>query len=193
MKTLTGLLISAALAAPAFAGGPVAPVAEPTVAVPLPPAPMLDRNWTGGYVGAQLGYGDIGGDVEGDGAVGGLFGGYTYDFGRWALGGELSYDRANIDIGVGEAKDLARLKLRAGPTFGDWFLYGTVGAAHAKVDVGGTDFKDNGWLVGIGAEYALTDNWSVGGELLHHRFKDFDGTGLDVKPTTLQARVAFRF
>ena len=199
MKPLGLALLSATIAAgPAFAGGlaPVAP--EPA---PLAPAPYQApaRDWTGAYLGGQLGYGSLGGDVSGSGAIGGLFGGYTHDFGGWALGGELGYDRANIDVSaggapIGKLRDVTRLKLRAGPTFGDTFVYGTVGGVHARLSQpGGGSLSDTGWLAGVGVEHALNRNWSIGGEVLHHRIGNFDGTGLSVRPTTAQLRATFRF
>ncbi|MFA7434486.1 MAG: outer membrane beta-barrel protein [Gemmobacter sp.] len=198
MKYLTGTILSAALAAPAaFAGGIGEAPPDPVIAAPAPvPVIAPSRNWTGGYVGAELGYGDLSGDVDGDGAVGGLFGGYTHDFGNWALGGELAYDKAGFDFDTGggdKVKDLLRLKLRAGPTFGDTFVYGVAGAARARADIGGSSESDNGWLAGVGAEYALNESWTVGGEVLYHRFNDFADTGLKVAPTTIQARASFRF
>ena len=77
-----------ALAAlPAFAGS----LDEPIVA-PIPAAPVVvatGPDWTGGYIGAQLGYGDVDTDVDGvdgDGLIGGLIAGYDFDFGSYVVG-----------------------------------------------------------------------------------------------------------
>ena len=37
------------------------------------------------------------------------------------------------------------------------------------------------------------DSWTVGGELLGHRFSDFDGTPVDLDVTTVTARVSYKF
>lgn len=195
MKLITSAFVSLALATPALAGSLATPPAEPMIAPPPPAAYAPARDWTGGYVGGQLGLGDLGGDVRGSGGIGGLYGGYTHDFGTFALGAELGYDRASIGFlnGGAKLKDATRVKVRGGPTFGDVFAYGAIGAVRASADVGGNTLRDNGWMAGVGMEYAIDRNWSVGGEVMYHRINDFGGTGLRVSPTTAQARVSFRF
>ena len=39
----------------------------------------------------------------------------------------------------------------------------------------------------------VTENISVGGEVLYQRVDDFDDTGLDVSGTSIQAKVSYRF
>jgi outer membrane immunogenic protein len=65
--------------------------------------------------------------------------------------------------------------------------------ARASANLGGVDLSDNGYFLGIGADYALTDQWTLGGEVMAHRFNDFAGTGARLDATTVQAKVAFRF
>jgi outer membrane immunogenic protein len=199
MKTFAALIAMSALAAPAFAGGPTGVEPEPTVVPAAEPyvAPGLD--WSGPYVGAQLGYGDIdsnGGGLDGDGWLGGVHAGYRWDWGTFVAGAELDYDTAEIDLGspeVGTLDDVARLKLMAGTEFGRSLVYGTLGAAYADASVGGLDLSDNGYFLGAGVDFAVSDRWSVGGELLHHKFDDFDDTGVDLDATTLKAKVSLRF
>ena len=78
-----------------------------------------------------------------------------------------------------------RAKLRAGPKIGRGLLYGTGGYAWADTDNIGSD---DGWFIGAGYEHRVTDQFSLGGELLYH---EFDGGDIDA--TTLQARATFRF
>ena len=194
MKTIPAFLAATFLAAPALAGSPAPVPAEPVVQAP---APMVApaRNWTGPYFGGSLGYGNLSRDVSGSGAIGGLHLGFNQDFGGFVLGAELDYDRASINFsgGGGSLDEVLRLKLRGGVPMGDVLVYGTVGPARAKADIGGVSHRETGIVGGIGAEFAVAPNWSVGGELLHHRFRDFGGTGTNVDATTLQARVNFRF
>ncbi|WP_207186682.1 outer membrane protein [Rhodobaculum claviforme] len=199
MKLVTALGLGTALAMPAFAGSPAPAPMEPTVAAPAPAPMMVARNWTGFYVGGQLGYADLGRDVSGDGALGGLHAGYLHDFGNgFAAGVDGSYNwGSSIDVSagaleLGSLSQVARLGVRAGVTTGDLFFYGTVGAARARVPALGNETGPYG---GIGLEYALTDNWRLGGEILYHRFNNFAGNalGADASATTAQARVSFRF
>lgn len=201
MKTsIASMFLITAIAAPAFAGGPVEPIPEPAVA----PAPYVapvntGGEWGGAYVGAQLGYADVdsnGGGLDGDGVLGGVHAGYRYDFGTAVVGGEIDYDTASIDLGAvagDELDSVARLKLMAGADLGRTLVYGTAGYAYAEATVGGASLSDDGWFAGIGADYALTDQWRVGGELLTHKFDNFDGSGVDFDATTVKAKVSFAF
>ena len=197
MKTIAALIATAALTAPAFAGGPVAVADEPVIAAApeVYVAPGLD--WTGGYVGAQLGYGDVGSSddsLDGYGWLGGVHAGYRWDLGNWVAGGELSYDKTDIDMAADATlDDVMALKLTAGREIGNSLVYGTLGAAHANATVAGADSSDNGLLYGVGFDYAVNERWTVGGEVLQHQFDDFDGSGVDVDATTLKAKVALRF
>lgn len=192
MKRLSMTAAAIALAAPAWAGTLAEPAVEPAIEPPAAPAPMVTaRDWTGGYLGARLGWGDLGRDVNGDGAIGGLFAGYLQDFGGFAAGVEAGYDAANINVEeAGRLKHVTRLTVRGGPTFDNVFVYGTAGAARARVTGLGSE---TGWVAGIGAEVDVGGGWSVGGEVLHHNFDDFNNSGVDVRANTFQARAAFRF
>ena len=195
MRILTTASIIALTAAPVMAGSMAEPIVESQPMVQTVPF-VASTDWTGGYIGGQLGYGNIDADVEdGDGFLGGLHAGYQQDLGTWVVGGEVDYDWADIDLDndAGSLNNVGRVKLRGGYDLGSTLVYGTVGAAYADAEVGGTDFSDWGWLAGIGVDYRLSDAVSVGGELLYHKFDDFDDTGLDVDATTLAARVSYHF
>jgi outer membrane immunogenic protein len=201
MKTsIASMLLMTAIAAPVFAGGPTEPVPEPVVA-PAPVAAPVNTGgeWGGAYVGAQLGYADIdsnGAGLDGDGVLGGVHAGYRYDFGTAVVGGELDYDTASIDLGPvagNELDSVARLKLMAGADLGRTLVYGTAGYAYAEASVGGASLSDDGWFAGLGADYALTDQWRIGGEILTHKFDNFDGTGVDFDVNTVKAKVSFAF
>ncbi len=193
------LLLSAAVTAfamPALAGGLADPVIEPVLA-PVIVAPGTD--WTGPYVGVQLGYGDLDASGaatdQGSGVIGGLTAGYDYDFGQFVLGAGVDYDWADIDLdsGAGQLDNVARVKLRGGFDAGNALIYATGGAAFADATIGGTGFSDNGWFAGGGVEVMVTESFSVGGEVLYHQFDNFDSTGIDIDATTIQLRGLFRF
>lgn len=191
---VTALGLSAALALPLHAGSPEPAPAEPSIAPPATsmPAPQ-PRNWTGGYIGGQFGYGDLGRNLSGDGPIGGLHLGYLQDFGNGFAGGiQASYDWGDLGISglPNRVRQVGRIGARGGAVVDDFFIYGTLGAARARVPGIGSETGPYG---GIGIEYALNDSWRLGGEVLYHRFSNFAGTGLGVSATTVQARASFRF
>ncbi|MBA3910459.1 MAG: porin family protein [Rhodobacter sp.] len=199
MKTIAAVLATLTLATSALAGG-LGPVdSEPTIVPAFEPAQPTSVDWSGFYVGAQLGYADIdsnGGGQDGNGMLGGVHAGYRWDFGQYVAGAELDYDAASIDLGAvpGDTlDDVARLKLMGGAELGKSLVYATTGIARASATVGGADLSDNGYFLGAGIDYAVSDRWSVGGELMRSRFSDFDGSGVDIDATTLKAKVSLRF
>lgn len=192
-RRIYGIAGAVTLAAmPAFAGGPVQVAEEPMVA-PAPVATFApSTDWSGLYAGGQLGYGDVGssGALAGDGMTAGVFAGYRADFGQFVTGVEGNFDWANIDLGGGTSLDsISRLKLIGGYDVGPALVYGTVAAVRADTTLG----ADNGWGAGIGVDYALTEQMTLGAELMEHRFDNFVGSGTDIEATTLNARVGFRF
>ncbi|MFN6008097.1 MAG: outer membrane protein [Paracoccaceae bacterium] len=199
MKTIAAMIATAALTAPAFAGGPTVVADEPMI-VPVTEAyvaPGLD--WSGAYVGAQIGYGDVdsnGAALDGNDWFGGVHAGYRWDLGTWVAGTELSYDATNIGLGAvagNELSDVLALKLQAGREIGNSLVYGSLGAAQANATVGGVDLSDTGMVYGVGFDYAVNERWTVGGEVTQHDFNDFDGTTTDFDATTLKAKVGLRF
>ncbi|WP_137112371.1 outer membrane protein [Rhodobacter sp. SY28-1] len=199
MKTIAALVATAALTAPAFAGGPTVVAEEPVIA-PVETAyvaPGLD--WTGAYVGAQIGYGDVdsnGAALDGNDWFGGVHAGYRWDLGNWVAGSELSYDANNIGLGAVDGDELdsvLALKLTAGREIGNSLVYGTLGAARAEASVGGVDLSDNGLVYGLGFDYAVNERWTVGGEVTEHKFDNFDASGVDFDATTVKAKVGMRF
>jgi opacity protein-like surface antigen len=193
MKFITGTAALAAVAfaaMPALAGGPTEVYTEPTVA----PAPVAvaapNADWSGLYVGGQLGYGDVGGIVDGSGFTSGLIAGYRADLGQFVVGVEGNYDWADIDLAGGAATldNVARLKLIGGYDMGPALLYGTVAAVRGESSLG----SDNGYALGVGMDYALSDRMTLGAELMEHKFDNYLGLG-DLDATTFNTRVGFRF
>ncbi len=196
MRTLSLAALAAIAAAPVMAAGPTEPAPAPVVQpAPAPVYSPSSGDWGGFYVGGQLGYADIRDDADGDGNTYGLHAGYNWDLGNWVLGTELEYDWADIDVGdAGDSIDsITRLKLRGGYDLGRTLLYATAGAAHADADVGGASLSDTGYFFGAGVGYQLTDQWTLGGEIMSHEFDDFDNSGLDIGATTAAVRASFRF
>lgn len=181
-----GATLVLATAAPVLAGSPSEPVIEP-VPSPISVAPSSD--WTGGYIGIQLGYGELTKDLEGDGVIGGVTAGYDWDLGDWVVGLGADANFGDISTDAGDLDSLSRLKLRGGYDFGRTLLYVTTGASYA--DSG--DFGNSwGYFGGVGVEHMLDDAWSLTGEISAHRFDDFDNFD-KVNATTATIGVNYRF
>ncbi len=208
MKSLVATTLIASLAAaPAFAGVLFEPVPpEPVVAAPMAPLPPPLPIWTGGYAGAQIGWGraevenDI--DISDDDVIGGFHAGYDFEVGGgFVVGGEVAYDRANMaPFGNGttvEVDNVVRLTARAGYAFGNTLVYAKGGAAWIEGDVtvngDSTSADDWGWVAGAGFEHRIAPRITAGVEGLYHRATSFDDFDLDVDVWSLQARISYRF
>jgi hypothetical protein len=197
MKTLLAVTVATVglLTNPALAGSTQAPAPDPILA-PATIAPS-GPDWTGFYLGAQAGYADVEANVpgiSGDGVIGGIIAGYDYDFGTFVIGGGLDYDFSDINIATAPPaltlENVFRAKLRGGYKIGDGLLYATGGYAQADTDLLGSE---DGYFIGAGYEHLISDQFSIGGELLYHEFDSYGGTAVDVDATTFQLRGAFRF
>ena len=196
----------ASTAGMASAGDVEAVAVAPVVAAPAPVTPF----WAGGYVGAQIGYAysDFGfdnidlGDASSDGVIGGLTAGYLWHLGgAWYLGGEAQYDWADLSVSDSETgasadfDEIGRLKAILGYELGNGLLYGSAGAAYGSVN-GNTDVfngSETSWVVGIGYDWRVADNWTVGAEYMYHDFKGFGSGDTDIKLNTIHLKAAYRF
>ena len=187
--------LAATVSLPAYAGSVDEPMIEAAPAV-VAPAPVMPASpdWTGPYIGGQLGFANIdtnAAGIDGDGAIGGIIAGYDYDFGDFVIGGGLDYDFTDIDLGGGVNVDSVwRVKLRGGYKLGNGLLYATGGYAGADTSPFG---DEDGYFVGAGYEHMVMENVSLGGEVLYHEFENVGTTTTDVEATTVQVRASFRF
>ncbi|WP_281968287.1 outer membrane protein [Roseovarius nanhaiticus] len=193
---LSAAAASALMAGTAFAGNIEPAPMEPVIA-PAPAPVFTSPNWTGFYAGGQLGYANVDTDiagVDGDGFIGGLTAGYDYDLGNWVIGAGLDYDWT--DVGLGNVPEttvdnIFRAKLRGGYKLGNGLLYATGGYAMADTNNLG---DEDGYFVGAGYEHLVTENISLGGEVLYHEFDGFNTVpNTNVDATTAQVRATFRF
>ena len=190
---LSAILI--AFAMPALAAGPVAVPSSPPVVAAPPPAPSYD--WTGVSVGLQFGYIDVdtsgAADLEGDDVFVGVRAYYDYDFGQFVLGGGFQFDGTDVDLGgVTDVDSVFRVGARAGVDLNRNWIYGTAG--YARVDTSNPAIDDSdGFFVGVGYEVFVTEQVTIGAEVLYHEFEDFDLDGLDADATTAAVSVNFRF
>ncbi|WP_313137075.1 outer membrane protein [Paracoccus jeotgali] len=198
MKHLLATAAAATMVAgSAFAGGYVAPVAEPEVIVA--PAPIVSASdWTGFYAGAQYGTGSF--DLDGDNFTNdrdmkgyGMHVGYLHDMGQFVLGGELDYNKLDIDD-IDDKGDMTRLRARAGYDMGRFMPYVTLGAAKVSAEVGTLDISETAVSYGLGADFKVTDNFTVGAEYSKQDFSDIsDIDGVDLDTDLIQLRAAYHF
>lgn len=198
LAPLTLILLAAPLAA--MAGGPATPTVEPQIVTPAPMAQYTaPGDWTGFYTGLSLGGGHTYGNSAGGHANMGIAGvnlGYRRDLGPVVVGGELSFDKDNINVGHGNANKInntTALKLIVGKSMGQTLVYGAVGVAQADATVAGATGTDTGYTVGIGADYALNQQWTIGGELATDRYNNFNGSGAVLNDTSFKVKIGFRF
>jgi outer membrane immunogenic protein len=167
-----------------------------TKAAPAPMVPAIVYNWTGFYIGGHIG-GDFAGNnsLDGNGGrfLGGLQGGFDYQFGPSFVAGveaEYSWMTRNNNgatfpggVVVTDRNDqLGSVTGRAGYTWGPGLLYAKGGYAfregnNVNVAVAGapaafttTGNHKDGWTVGAGLEYMFAPNWSAKAEYQYYNF-----------------------
>ncbi|BCG86546.1 porin [Mesorhizobium sp. 113-3-9] len=160
-------------------------------------AETVTYDWNGAYIGVQAGKGwskpkwdapppvTVFSSIDGDGSLGGIYGGYNFQVGNWVLGVEGEFLFADIDksgdrlANCEEAMALCASKIkwtgdvsaRAGVALDRALLYATTGVAFVGMDnyIGGQENgpspgalyvkgSDNrvGWTVGAGFEYGFS-------------------------------------
>lgn len=175
--------------------------------------------FVGGLLGAAAGSADTGGSALGDigmsGFAGGLLGGYNIQLGSLVAGVEADVTWASLDgsenvagLNATAGHDwLGSVRGRLGYATENWLLYGTLGYAFADFHLDTSDFgthlsqsaHPNGFVYGAGAEYAISPQLSLRGEVLRYTFEDmsFDlPSGVltaDPDVTTVRAGLSLRF
>ncbi|MGX9351672.1 outer membrane protein [Shimia sp. W99] len=156
--------------------------------------PALATDWTGFYGGAQLGFGESqSAGVRDDNAFGGLQAGYNYDFGDWVAGGEIEYRRPDNRLGFGTFDESVALKGRFGYDFDGTLFYGTAGVTRGSVSTGAGSMTDDGFVYGFGVERMLSNDWSVGLEVLKAEYNSFGTTGRRLEDTSAALKFNYRF
>jgi outer membrane immunogenic protein len=189
----TGVAIAALLMAPfaAHAADLVRPFKAPPMAVPA------YANWSGAYVGVNVGYGFGKSDwafpavsPSPKGALAGVTLGYNYQTGVWVWGLEGDWDWSGVKgdadctafgLGTCTTKNdwLATARARLGYAgWNNWLPYITGGVAFgdikASTALGDASKTKVGWAAGAGIEYAMMANWSLKAEYLYADLGTFD-------------------
>jgi opacity protein-like surface antigen len=209
MKTLAITAATlAALAVPALAGGPTVVMDDP---IPdAAPAPVAAHDWSGPYVG--LSYGRTSADIEfsttgafdfNNGNIAGIYGGYLMQRGSFVYGGELAYGRINDAFIPGFGDDdviehALDLKARVGLAANRALFYGVIGYSQFNYfEPTGVDMDLDGLALGLGAEVAVTERFTMGLEYLSREGSGDDslGSGItgDANLDTFSLRVGLSF
>lgn len=178
---------------------------------------QAQRDWSGFYTGVALG-GSVGGvdfenagkkdelDIDDSSYSSSAIAGYNFTSNGWMMGVEADLTRLNIGktsvvAGLGsitqDADWLGSVALRGGYAWDSVMIYGTAGLAVSDYEVssslGGED--DNlkpALLLGVGAEFAIQENWTARAEFLGYGFGGegtFGGSDRDFAAVLGVARV----
>jgi outer membrane immunogenic protein len=189
-----GLLLGIAgvfAVAPAKAADLPVPTKSPPAVAPVPSAPAAIYNWTGFYLGGQIGGGFAhsswsdpfsGGRDRFNSSAGFLGGGQVganYQWKMLVLGVEGDFSWTGLKgSGTDSLGDTLNTNTqwtstvtgRVGAAFDRLLLYGKGGAAFARDQSSFTDvignsaansFTRTGWTAGVGLEYGISKNWSA--------------------------------
>ncbi len=175
------------------------------------------RDWSGFYAGMALG-GSIGGadfenigkkdklDIDDSDFTASAIAGYNFTSNGWMLGVESDLTRLNFSkksavAGLGsisqDADWLGSVALRGGYAWDSVMIYGTAGLAASDFEVssslgGKSDKLKAGLLLGVGAEFAMQENWTARAEMLGYGFggeASFGGSNHDFAAVLGVARV----
>ncbi len=195
MKKLAYFVTAAAIAAsPALADGP-APVAVVTPVIA--PTPSV-TDWSGFYAGIgylyafgdELRYSDggvfsLGGDMFGG------FAGYNMQSGSLVYGGEITFYSGAVEEDenspIFNFSQFADVKGRVGYVFGDALIYGSAGWTFGVWNEAGFNAPSDGYNLGAGIDYLITDSIFVGAEYV---YRQQNGTWNSTPPNnTLEADI----
>ncbi len=168
----------------------------------------LANSWMGPYIGGNLGYGwgEISNNgMKPSGVLGGLQAGYNWQSGPLVFGveGDLQLNGADDTFAAWKFSNpwFGTIRGRVGYAFNNILLYGTGGLAFGtlKAEMGGFSESHTtaGWTAGVGAEYAINQNWSAKIEYLYVDLseKNFLLTGVSngYQFSTVRVGVNYRF
>jgi outer membrane immunogenic protein len=142
------------------------------------PAAPAGFNWSGGYVGVNLGYawGKVtNSNVSPSGLEGGVQGGYNWQSGQFVYGAETDLQLSGADDTFAPFKFsnpwFGTLRGRGGFAYNNFLFYVTAGLAYGNVKAESAFLSESrtqlGWTAGLGAEMGIAPNWSAKVEYLY--------------------------
>lgn len=195
------------------AGGALAADIAPSRPVKAPVSAPAQYNWTGFYIGGNVGYGwaraTITDSVDSlsedlSGVIGGGLVGFNWQSGMFVGGIEADYQwsdqkvsQTGVILGIpvtatDRISAFATVRGRAGVAIDNVYIYGTGGYAHfefkSEISGGGVTVSSTsnqgGWTVGAGIDVAVVGNLIARAEYLYLRSFDKDGVILGVPVTS---------
>ncbi|MCW4114176.1 porin family protein [Aurantimonas sp. MSK8Z-1] len=175
---------------------------EPPVAI-APAAPVYI--WSGPYAGAFVGYNSSnfdqsgGPDFDGEGWVGGVYGGYNFQSGNFVYGLEGDIGYSGLDAGgyqsatggaviADDGNAFGSLRGRVGVAYDPFLVFATGGVAVANKELsfgGASDSNTHvGYTVGAGVEAQVTDNIT---SRLEYRYSDYNSQDYDLGGTVVSS------
>jgi outer membrane immunogenic protein len=208
--------VLAAIIVVGAAGGAWAADVSPPRPAPAPvvvPPPALKYNWTGFYIGGNVGYGwarvtgsDGGVSVSEDlsGVIAGGLVGFNWQAGMFVGGIEADYQWSDQKVSIFDAtfriSSFATVRGRAGVAVDNVYIYGTGGYAHFEFKGEDSTFSvtenRGGWTVGAGIDVAVVGNLIARGEYLYLRSFDktyTDGTKDYVTDNVVRGALVYKF
>jgi outer membrane immunogenic protein len=173
-KTILALALAVAAVT---AVTPVAAADLPRGSAPYFP-PAAGFNWSGAYVGANLGYtwGKVTNSSTSPGGLeGGVQGGYNWQSGQFVFGAETDLQLSGAEDTFAPFKFsnpwFGTLRGRGGFAYSNFLFYLTAGLAYGNVKAESAFLSESrtglGWTVGLGGEMGITQNWSAKIEYLY--------------------------
>lgn len=166
-------------------------------------------SWAGPYIGGNFGYqwGDTTNNpTEPSGILGGVQGGYNWQFGQFVVGAETDFQFSNADDTFASWKFsnpwFGTFRLRGGYAMDNILLYATGGFAYGRLEGESNGISENrtgtGYVVGLGMEVGLTQNWTARAEYLHmdlgdKLFQQVSGVENGFESNLLRLGVNYRF
>jgi outer membrane immunogenic protein len=178
---------------------------------PLAPStPYLVRvhNWSGPYLGGQLGYqwgSTTNNPTQPSGIAGGVRGRYNWQTGAFVFGGEADLNVSGVQDRFASWKFsnpwFGTVRGRLGYAFSNVLVYGTLGLAFGggHLELGGASESKihAGWTAGAGMEVVLTNAWSARVEYLYVDLSDrpygLTGTSHGFESSLFRVGVNYRF
>ena len=187
MRKIGNLIVASGL----IAGASIVPALGADLSVPdygasaapaYAPTSVVD-NWTGFYIGADVGGLIPDSDDDDSKVIGGLQAGYNQQFGNFVLGAEVGFGltdafETSLDGGAALSQDYTITTLaKAGYAIDKAMFYGLAGASFTEFNAQGatTSVDDDtsvGFAFGAGVEYQVMDGVGVKAEYLQSRYLD---------------------